>query len=252
VTSTLTEQPIGPAFDQPGAIDYGWAETGYCLLHASPDHAGAEAPARELAAQHRARLEAAARATRQLPEALEAGRLARDLAEAREQLRHQQRAAEVAQAEVKSSLSLHLDPKPHEETQAEAVRQAELLAGRVGHLERLHTAARRKARQKAEAALRAAWGVALAESMARREEVKQELAEALGPLLVKLLALDMAEAELNSFATPSGLPTYAVALLEADDDHDGETGAVRHSAAAAPADAHTAGALSQARSRRSL
>ena len=213
-TAALAAAPAPPPADCLPPCAYGWhADSGNAIVHANPDFDAGQVQAAELANADAQRLQASAQAARDLPEAKQAADLAGQLRAARdEQGKNEAKAAE-AQSAARAALLAGENPEKHEDRAATMARRAETFAGRAAELERLLAPARQRADKAQRAALDRAWRQLLAEHDLRRGERLDELAEALRPLLARLLAVDTAQAGLYH-PTNGGPPAWAVGLLQ--------------------------------------
>jgi hypothetical protein len=205
---TTVAPPAAPAQAGEPPVLYGWSlESGHAVLHANPDFDAAAKAAEATAFDSRLRLSAASQSTADLPEVLEAAKLARLLAEAEQAQGEAQECHAAAGEQARLAWQEGRPAELHEKAVQTAARKVEGTALRLAHLRKQLAAARPRADAAARAVVEAAWRGLLEEHRKRRFDLLDRIDAVLKPLLTELLANDSAEGTLYDARTggpPSG------------------------------------------------
>jgi hypothetical protein len=195
-TLSLSETMPPPVISSSERLAYSQGDGGEFILHAAPDLVAAEAAFKPMAEADRNALLAAIEKARQLPECIEAARLAALIDDVSTKRTKAWAEAESAEQLARECILRADDPAIHEQEEAEQRKTVERLAIRLGHLESQYLDANRGANRVTEAAVTAVWQSLQEAHTKSRADLLAQIEEALSPLLSRLLAVDESHAGL--------------------------------------------------------
>jgi hypothetical protein len=180
---------------EPLAVE--WAAQHATIL-VLPDEAAALALAEKDAAGVDAKLRDANGRAAELPEVIEAKRLANLIASVHKDKVQAEASQKVAAGKARQLLERGEDPTQAETTAANEAARAQTLTARITHLERLHKDAEGAAERKGRELVAGARSALFGDLAKQRADLLARLHEAMAPALTELLAVDLVLRSLRS------------------------------------------------------